>query len=282
MAGSRIIERVDTVQVSPFTKVTYDVLGQGTEPLLLLHGFSGSSQNWEPILPLLTAANPAIVVDLLGHGRAAAPDDPQRYRMETAAADLAALINDITRPPVNLIGYSMGGRLALYLALHYPQLVNRLILESASPGLASSAERQARRQQDETLANWLEEKGIAAFVDYWEALPLWHSQAQLEPAKRAWLRQQRLQNSPTGLANSLRGMGSGAQPNLWPRLAELPQPVLLVAGELDPKFVAINQAMAARLPQAELVIVPDAGHTVHLERPLAYAHLCNTFLNSGL
>ena len=270
------------MQVSQSTKVTYHVFGQGKEPLLLLHGFTGSSQNWEPILPLLTAVGPAMTVDLLGHGRSAAPNDPTRYRMETAAADLAALINDVTEPPVDLLGYSMGGRLALYLAIHYPQLVKRLILESAAPGLASEAERQARRQQDESLASWLEESGITAFVDRWEKLPLWASQAQLQPEKRALLRQQRLQNNPVGLANSLRGMGSGAQPNLWPLLAELDRAALLIVGELDQKFVAINQAMVAQLPQAELAIVPNAGHTVHLERPLAYAHLCNTFLNSGL
>jgi 2-succinyl-6-hydroxy-2,4-cyclohexadiene-1-carboxylate synthase len=270
------------MQISPSTAAPYRLSGQGKQPLLLLHGFTGSSQDWEPILPLLTAASPAITVDLLGHGRAAAPNDPTHYRMETAAADLATLINEISTPPVDLIGYSMGGRLALYLAVHYPQLIRRLIVESASPGLASAAERQARRQQDKALADWLEENGVTAFVDRWEKLPLWASQAQLEPEKQAWLRHQRLQNNPVGLANSLRGMGSGVQPNLWPHLTQLDRPALLIVGERDQKFVAINQAMAAQMPQAKLAVVANAGHTVHLERPLAYVHLCNTFLNSGL
>ena len=160
----------------------------------------------------------------------------------------------------------MGGRLALYLACHYPNRFSHLILESSSPGLATEAERAARRQRDALLADWIEAKGLAQFVARWEALPLWESQKQLSDEVRRRLRQQRLQNNVLGLANSLRGMGTGAQPSLWPLLPTLTLPTLLLAGKLDSKFVAINQKMGALLPNGRLQIIPHAGHTVHLEQ----------------
>lgn len=240
--------------------------GRGAS-LLLLHGFTGSSANWQPHLPVLSADRRIIAPDLIGHGRSHAPADPNRYAMPRAAADLIALLDELDVAQTALLGYSMGGRLALYTAVHHPDRISHLILESASPGLPTAAERQARQQRDDALADWIETNGIEAFVDRWEALPLWASQAQLPAAKRQTLRTQRLQNDPAGLANSLRGMGTGVQPPLWAALGQVTLPVLLIAGALDEKFVAINRQMAQQLPNARLEIVAGAGHTVHLERP---------------
>jgi 2-succinyl-6-hydroxy-2,4-cyclohexadiene-1-carboxylate synthase len=252
------------------------------ERLLLLHGFTGSGASWAPLLPALSERFAPLTVDLPGHGRHPPSPRLHDYEMTAVAANLAQFIETTATPPIYLLGYSMGGRAALYFALHYPHLVKGLILESASPGLASEAERAARRQSDEALADWIEANGIESFVKRWEKLPLWASQEQLPAESRAALRQQRLQNSPLGLANSLRGMGTGAQSSLWPRLPELAMPVLLIVGELDEKFTAINRQMAAQIPQARLEIVPGVGHTAHWERPLVYAHLCNSFPNYGL
>jgi 2-succinyl-6-hydroxy-2,4-cyclohexadiene-1-carboxylate synthase len=258
-------------------RYAFDEAGSGP-PLLLLHGFTGSAANWRPLLPAFAAHFRVIAVDLLGHGRSAHPSDPARYRMPLAAADLLALLDALAIERAHLLGYSMGGRLALYTAVRFPQRVASLILESSSPGLATQAERAARRAQDEALADWIEAHGVAAFVARWEQLPLWASQARLPDEQRAALRAQRLQNSPAGLANSLRGLGTGAQPSLWPRLPDLTLPVLLLAGALDAKFVAIGRQMAAVLPRARLEIVPDAGHTLHWERPLAFSRLALDFL----
>jgi 2-succinyl-6-hydroxy-2,4-cyclohexadiene-1-carboxylate synthase len=252
----------------------------GTAPLLLLHGFTGSSANWDPLLPLFGARHSVIGVDILGHGRSASPPDPQRYTMLQVAADLIALLDEWHIEQTAVLGYSMGGRLALYLACTYPERFSQLILESSSPGLATEAERAARRQSDEALAEWIEANGIEAFVDRWETLPLWASQEQLSEEVRARLRQQRLQNSPLGLANSLRGMGTGAQPSLWEKLPALTLPTLLIAGELDEKFVAINQKMVERLPNGRLHRIPHAGHTTHLERPSAFATAVLTFMGN--
>jgi 2-succinyl-6-hydroxy-2,4-cyclohexadiene-1-carboxylate synthase len=248
-------------------------------PLLLLHGFTGSSVNWAEHVSVFSNQFSVITVDILGHGRSASPPDPNRYAMPQVAADLIALLDAWRIEQTALLGYSMGGRLALYLAYHYPERFSQLILESSSPGLAGEEEQAKRRQSDEALADWIEANGIEAFVDRWEALPLWASQQQLSAEIRQRLRQQRLQNNPVGLANSLRGMGTGAQPSLWAHLPTLSLPTLLIVGELDTKFVAINQQMSDRLANGRLHIIPQAGHTTHLERPELFCTIVTTFLS---
>lgn len=255
----------------------YETAGTGT-PILLLHGFTGSSTNWRRLMEQLATAYRVIAVDLLGHGKTAVFPHPHRYTMPHVAADLATLLQSLAATPCHLLGYSMGGRLALYLAVHYPHLLHSLILESSSPGLATVAEREARTASDNALADRIEREGIPAFVDYWENIGLFASQKRLETAVRAQLRQQRLQNSPLGLANSLRGMGTGQQPSLWDDLPQLALPTLLIAGELDSKYVAIGRQMAPQLPTAQLAIVPDAGHTVHLEQPEKFVALVKGWL----
>lgn len=278
----------------------YFVSTQGNgRPLILLHGFTGSSAGWGGLTAVLAPHYRLITIDLPGHGRTDSPPDPARYRMENVAADLTAVLQKILtaedaestkkintqrslRPlRFNLLGYSMGGRLALYIALHYPHLVQSLILESASPGLETPGERAERRWRDEALAEKIEREGIRPFVNFWERLPLWDSQKQMPDETRQALRQQRLQNNPAGLVNSLRGMGTGVQPSLWPRLGQLEIPVLLLAGEFDAKFVDINRKMAAQIPGARLEIVPEAGHTIHLERPSDFTSRLLHFLTTS-
>ena len=234
---------------------------------MLLHGFSGSAANWAPIAPELQNKYQVLMPDLLGHGQTESPADPVRYQIEYAARDLIALLDALTIPRVHLVGYSMGGRLALFTALTYPTRIATLVLESVSPGLATAAERSARIRDDEALATRIEREGIAWFTAYWEGLPLFATQTE---AVRARLRTIRLANQPGGLANSLRGMGTGAQPSLWERLVELACPTLLIAGALDPKFTTIAQRMRTAIPSAQLTIVSNAGHAVHQEQPLEY------------
>ncbi len=245
--------------------VRYHVETQGAgDPLVLLHGFTGSGANWAQHVDAFARRFQVVTVDLLGHGGTESPPDPARYRMELAAQDLIVLFDALDLPTVNLLGYSMGGRLALDTALTYPSRIRRLILESASPGLKTAAEREARVAQDEALAQRIERDGIAAFADYWTNLPLFATQSA---EIRERLHALRLHNDPAGLANSLRGMGTGAQPSLWDRLSELDLPVLLLAGELDGKFSAINAEMHAHIARSTLVVVPRAGHTIHVEQP---------------
>jgi 2-succinyl-6-hydroxy-2,4-cyclohexadiene-1-carboxylate synthase len=237
---------------------------------VLLHGFTGRADNWRPLLPRLAQHRRVIAIDLPGHGDSAAPADVTRYTMPRVAADLAELLARREAVPADWLGYSMGGRLALYITVSYPHLSRTLILESASPGLATAEEREARRAADEALAARIVAKGVAAFVAEWEQLPLFAGLANLPAEQRAALHAQRLDNRPAGLANSLRGMGTGVQPSLWPRLGEVAAPTLLIAGAQDEKFVAINRRLAEAMPAASLCLVPGAGHTVHLEQPEAF------------
>lgn len=247
--------------------------------ILLLHGFTGSGASWDDLAASVRDAGYRVLApDLPGHG-ANLPDDPADYTMEAAAAQLAGLLRAETTGPVHLLGYSMGGRLALYFALHHPALTRSLLLESASPGLATAEERAARRTSDEALATRIEQEGIPAFVAFWESLPLWKSQERLSDETRLRLHEKRLCNDACGLAQSLRRMGTGAQPNLWPRLAEIQLPALMLVGAEDAKFVDIGQRMAERMPRAKLDIIPGAGHTIHLEQPRAFRQTLLRFLD---
>jgi 2-succinyl-6-hydroxy-2,4-cyclohexadiene-1-carboxylate synthase len=248
------------------------------ETLVLLHGFTGSTESWAAHRPIFATYYRTIVVDLLGHGQTEAPTDPDRYTIEQSASDLAGLLTTIASGPINLLGYSMGGRLALYFALHYPYLVQRLILESASPGLPDVTSQQERVRSDEQLANAIETQGMVAFVERWEALPLFATQHALPADVQTMLHEQRLRNRPHGLANSLRGMGTGAQPSLWEQLPGLSVSTLLLAGALDEKFKIIAEQMATYLPKATVAIIPDAGHTIHLEQPKAFQTQVINFL----
>ena len=253
------------------------VAGDGP-PLVLLHGFTGSSSTWHPHVARLAQARRVIAVDLLGHGGTTSPADPRRYAVERAVPDLLALLGQLGANTFALLGYSMGGRLALHVALAAPERVQALILESTSPGFLEAAERTARAQADKALAASIENEGIQAFVPRWEALPLFASQTYLPAAVRDQLRAQRLTNDPSGLANSLRGMGAGIMPSTWEHLGDLRMPVLLIAGALDKKYAAIAQAMAERASRAVTVIVAEAGHAVHIEQPDLFEETVIRFL----
>jgi 2-succinyl-6-hydroxy-2,4-cyclohexadiene-1-carboxylate synthase len=248
-------------------------------PLMLLHGFTGSAQSWDDHRAALSPRFRMIMPDLLGHGRSDAPSDPQRYPIERCVADLIAILDALEVERTHLLGYSMGGRVALAMAIEYPRRIASLIMESASPGLAEASARQARVASDNALAGLIEREGMEAFVARWERMPLFASQERMPERARMRLRAQRLANNPTGLANSLRGLGTGVQEPLWKRLGELEVPSLIMAGELDAKFVDIARAMAAAIRGRRLAIVAGAGHTIHLEQPDAFRQLVIEFMD---
>src|SRR3954447_25357282 len=226
--------------------------------LVLLHGFTQTRQSWRRTIAALDGRyTRTVAIDLLGHGQLS------ERRPASLAATLAYLAALVDVPQV-LAGYSMGGRIALHAALARPELVQRLILLGASPGLATEAQRAERRAADNALADRIEVIGVEAFAAEWARLPLWEGQSE---RVRAAANADRLRNTAGGLAAALRGLGTGTLPSLWERLGELTMPVTLVTGERDAKFRAIADRMAERLPRAEVVVVPGAGHAAHLERP---------------
>lgn len=251
--------------------------GEGT-PLLLLHGFTGNGDTWLPFCETLGRRSFMICPDLPGHGKTIVEDGIGHYSIESAARALKEILDRLEIEKADVLGYSMGGRLALAFALTYPDRVGRLILESASPGLESEEERRARRMKDNELANFIRERGIGPFVDYWENIPLFNSLQSMPEAVKEAVRKQRLENSPDGLANSLIGMGTGAQPSYWDRLPELENRVLLLAGELDEKFWGIAGRIAERTKSPKVVIVEGAGHAIHVENPGKFGTIVSGFL----
>lgn len=255
----------------------YEQKGAG-EPLLFLHGFTGSMNTWHFLEARFARDYQLIFVDIIGHGHSGSPEDPQRYAINEVAKDLSVLLDLLNLDKVHLIGYSMGGRLALTFTCLFPERVASLILESSSPGLKTEEERMARRVRDQKLADSICEEGIPAFVNRWEKLALFDSQKCLPESKRLALRKQRLSNQSIGLSRSLIGMGTGAQPSWWERLPALHIPILLITGALDAKFCRIASELRNRLPDADWQVVSDAGHAVHLERPSDYQKLIHTFV----
>lgn len=225
--------------------------------LVLAHGFTQTARSWAVIERLLVAAIGSIevcAVDLPGHGDASPPGDLDLW----ASADHLVAHGGVG----TYVGYSMGGRVALHAALAHPDAVRSLVLIGATAGIDNAEERRARRASDDRLAERIEAIGVAAFLDEWLANPLF---AGLSEESRG--RTDRLRNTATGLAASLRATGTGMQDSLWARLDEIAVPVLLLVGANDAKFTAIAHRLRAGLADATLVVVPDAGHSVHLEAP---------------
>lgn len=226
--------------------------------LLLLHGFTHTGASWDEVAAALGERYRVLAPDIRGHGAAA------RALPVTLEAVLSDLEQLVPAGPFTLVGYSMGGRIALHCALALPDRVERLVLIGASPGIAGVAEREARQRADERLAREIEASTIDQFARRWAETPVL---AGLPAEVLARVHTDRLRSTPGGLAQALRGLGTGALPSLWERLGELRMPVTLVVGERDRKFRAIGGEMAGLIGEAEVTVVSGAGHAVHLEAP---------------
>lgn len=259
--------------------VHYHVKVQGKGPtVLFLHGFTGTASTWTAVQKGLPDRYRVVSVDLLGHGKSSAPDDPKRYALTECVQDLTELVDELGLGRVHLVGYSMGGRLALHMALARQHLLVSLVLVSASPGIADATTREARLQSDAQLARLILDKGVRSFVDYWESIPLFATEKQLPPDQREALRRERLSQRPQGLAGSLLGAGAGQQEYLMDALRTIGVPTLIVAGALDEKYVAFAHDMQRAMPNARKCIVPGTGHAVHRERPDVLAKLLSDHL----
>ncbi|HUH04859.1 MAG TPA: alpha/beta fold hydrolase [Kofleriaceae bacterium] len=237
-------------------------------PIVFLHGFMGSARSVEPLLPHLAGHAPACVVapHLPGHH----PQAPVSPTFEGNVDWLVQRLRAAGLGLVHLVGYSLGARTALGLALTAPDLVGRLTLIGVHPGLALADARAERRRLDAERAARLRRDGLPAFVAHWESLPLFASQsaAQVEAQREI-----RLAHEVEGLAASLEHLGLGSMPELGSRCGELGMPVRLVAGALDRPFVAVAGELAARTRGLELEVVSGAGHNVVLEAPERLARL---------
>jgi len=225
-------------------------IGSGS-PTTFLHGFTQTSRSWTQLVEDLPLSS--TLIDAPGHG----DSKDGRLSLTQTAEEIAKVM-----PTGCLVGYSMGARMALHTALQHPHRVTSLVLISGTAGIRDASERSARKNSDDTLANHIEDVGVTAFIDEWLSQPLF---AGLNSASNQ--RQDRLRNTPRGLADSLRFAGTGTQEPLWDQLRALSMPVLILCGTTDTKFHSIALEMATITPNATCVAIEGAGHTVHLEQP---------------
>jgi 2-succinyl-6-hydroxy-2,4-cyclohexadiene-1-carboxylate synthase len=228
------------------------------ETLVLLHGFGGTRHAWDQVIARLDPQRyRPLALDLPGHGAAVPLDGPVTFN--------ACVESVLAASPERfaLCGYSLGGRIAMRIALAAPSRVTRLVLVSNSPGIEDQTERARRRTADRELADELERLPFEVFIERWRSQPLF---AEDPPEVDALAQEQQRYNDPLALAAALRGLGTGEMESMWSRLCELEMLVTVVVGERDSKFLALGRRMADRLANGKLVILPG-GHRLPLESP---------------
>ena len=228
--------------------------------VVFVHGFTQSAASWRPVDVLLDQALDRRFLDV--------PDGLDFVATASAIGEAGGR--------ATYVGYSMGGRLCLQLALDRPDIVERLVLLSASPGIRGVAGRAARREADEAQAQEIERDGVDAFLERWLAQPMFAT----VPPERAGLADRKQANTVATLTHQLRVLGQGAQPDNWPRLPALGMPVLLLAGALDAKYVDIAHEMGAHIADAGVEVIAEAGHACHLEQPAAVAHAVTSWFRT--
>ncbi len=259
-------------------RLNYFVSGEGT-PVTLLHGFTQSGKSWNEVISKMPERWMWIVPDLRGHG-ATQTLNGAPCSMDACAADLEMLWEHLGVERTHLVGYSMGGRLALHVAARRPQRILSLLTIGAHAGLDPDG-REGRRLGDEALAQRIEKGGVAAFVDYWSSLPMFAGIDRRGPSFVAEVRADRLENHAAGLACSLRGMGAGAMEPVWDDLARVRFPCTFVAGQLDHGYVASARRLTATVLHSRVEVVLRAGHSVHQERPDPFARVLFNHLEQG-
>ena len=233
-----------------------------------------------PLIDALAGAHRVVAIDLPGHGSNPRPVPEADVTVQSSVREVDRVVRSLSLDPVHLIGYSMGGRIALSYAVSPDARLASLTTIGASPGIADQDGRAARAASDAELASRIERRGIEWFTDYWS------EQAILQPASvvgvgsAAAVRSLRLLNDPESLAVALRGLGPGSMPPLHDRIADIGVPALLVAGAADPKYVEASVAMAASMPNAQARVIDEAGHAVHLDNPAALATEVLSFLRA--
>ena len=241
--------------------------------LLYLHGFTGGA--WEAEMLSRLWDREVDSISLPGHDFLASPGD---CSMPAACQFVSEFVGSANEGEVDLVGYSMGGRVALSLAVEKPKWLRKLVLISARPGWDTLEDRLVRTEKDERLAARIEERGVLAFAEEWENSPIIASQRSIAPAIRQRMQHTRRAHAAVGLAASLREMGSGAMPSLWHRLKDISVETIWITGQLDSTYGKLAREAAARNPLFLHQEVPHAGHCTHLEKPVAFREILDRFL----
>lgn len=247
--------------------------------ILFLHGFTGSSKDWNDIAQKIDKRFNKIALDIIGHGKSSSPSSLNYYQTDSLVNQIEQILDKLNLKEIVLCGYSMGGRIALQFAARNPISVLGLILESSSAGIKNEKERSVRLKSDEETVAYIENNSIEDFLTKWMDQELFGTLRRFSNERLKSLREDRAKNSKLGLANSLRGFGTGVMPFVGQELSKLKLPVLLISGGLDDKFTNINQSLKKLFPNAKHKIIPTAGHNTHLEEPKKFIETVNGYLS---
>ena len=245
-------------------------------PLMLLHGFMGSSKDWHDVLETLAKSYFCIAVDLPWHG----DSPPLRFcdnPFDQTASALRSILETQHIKKSALLGYSMGGRIAMYAATRHPNIFGPLIIESASPGIQGIIDLKSRQKQDRIIGDRLRHDNFDYFMESWYEQPLFESLRRHPNFER--MHRSRLQNKPAFLADSIRALGAGVQPSLWNDIEKYPNSVLMLVGEFDKKYRGIATMLQRRRPQTLIKIIPECGHNIHFENSTIFCKKTMQFLN---
>lgn len=268
---------IDVDEVKFF--VNKEPSNKSKKTVVFLHGFTGSSLDWNFLMDKLPSEFEPITIDLLGHGKTSSPKSLKKYSVQSQIELLDKIFKKLNIVKPILVGYSMGGRLALSYLFSYPQNVEAVILESTSFGLKTKAEKEERIKSDKILANKIMSSSIKEFIDYWMNFPLFYSQKKLPlQIRNEQTENKKRINNVIGLTNSLLGFGTGRMDNYFNELEKIKIKTLLLTGSIDSKFTEIAKEANNLLPNSNHEIIRDAGHNVHLEKPEEFLKLLNSFL----
>ncbi len=246
--------------------------------IFFLHGFTGSSADWNNITPFINKNFIPLSIDIIGHGKSDCPDELKYYRVDPLIEQIKKVTENFAEKKFILCGYSMGGRLALSFEKKYPNILEGLILESSTYGIKDKTEREVRKKQDKELTEFIKAHSIDEFVEHWLNKNLFDSLKKLPEEKLNKIKNEKRKNKKTGLINSLLGFGTGSMPCLLDNLKDIKIPTLLITGEFDQKFSEINKEMAKELPDSKHSIINNAGHNTHIENPKEFINAVNEFL----
>ena len=252
-----------------------------TKPtVLMLHGFTGSLEDWRDVSSSLDTRFNYIGIDHIGHGKSDSPSGVSNYEPDASVKYIDDVLRTFSLKQVIIIGYSMGGRAALCYAASNPEKLMGLILESASAGFENKNEREERINSDEELAKFIETHTLEQFAELWMDKEIFNTQRRFSNQKLEKIKKDKSKNSKTGLANTLRGFGTGKMPVMNNELKTIQCPVLLITGRLDTKFTKINARLINKFPKAKHSVILTAGHNTHLEEPKKFVDIVNIFLRN--
>jgi 2-succinyl-6-hydroxy-2,4-cyclohexadiene-1-carboxylate synthase len=256
----------------------YEFYGEKSKPVILfIHGFMGKGEDWLDVINSMQHEYNCLIIDLPFHGKTTVQEGLSELTFERVGSALISLLEVLKVKKCHTVGYSLGGRIALYLALRYPDFFQKVVLESASPGLKNEKEIEERIKEDTQWAQILEKDKLQDFVRDWYKQSIF---ANLEKHQKFQdLIDARMKNDPALLAESLRILGTAQQPSLWEELSQLSMPVLLIVGELDTKFKNIAAEMVLKNHNFHPKVIEACSHNIHFQNPLLYTNIIQNFVD---